>query len=137
MVGKYTPTGGQRGWLFGVNNSTGKVELDLSDDGSYTNMVSLVTDEGINPGQWHHLVATVDVGSDDFKIYINGIEAPSSFPGNLTITDIYSNSSSVLIGGPSNDYVDGLIDEVKIWNYALTAEQVKTDYNGGAVNFAP
>jgi hypothetical protein len=30
---------------------------------------------------------------------------------------------------------NGLIDEVKIWNYALTAEQVRVEYAGGAVRF--
>ena len=31
--------------------------------------------------------------------------------------------------------LDGKIDEVKIYNYALTEEQVKNDYNFGAVRF--
>ncbi|KKU99193.1 MAG: hypothetical protein UY33_C0035G0016, partial [Candidatus Amesbacteria bacterium GW2011_GWA1_48_9] len=32
---------------------------------------------------------------------------------------------------------NGQIDDVKIFNYALTAQQVKTVYNEGAVRFAP
>jgi hypothetical protein len=34
-----------------------------------------------------------------------------------------------------NQEFDGLIDEVKIYNYALTAEQIKMEYSGGAVSF--
>jgi hypothetical protein len=30
---------------------------------------------------------------------------------------------------------DGQIDEVKIFNYALTEAQIKTEYNSGAVRF--
>jgi len=29
----------------------------------------------------------------------------------------------------------GGLDDVRIYNYALTAEQVKTEYNSGAVSF--
>jgi hypothetical protein len=37
-----------------------------------------------------------------------------------------------------NDYFNGLIDDVRIFNYALTAAQIKLLYNGGAaVQFAP
>ena len=37
----------------------------------------------------------------------------------------------------STSYLDGQIDEVKIFNYALTAQQVKDIYNEGAVYFGP
>ena len=33
------------------------------------------------------------------------------------------------------NYFNGLIDEIKIFNYALTAEQVKMEYAGGGVRF--
>jgi hypothetical protein len=32
-------------------------------------------------------------------------------------------------------FYDGLTDEVKIWNYALTPQQIRTEYAGGAVRF--
>ena len=31
----------------------------------------------------------------------------------------------------------GQIDDVKIFNYALTSEQILTEYNNGAVRFSP
>jgi len=37
--------------------------------------------------------------------------------------------------GIKGSYFNGSIDDVKIWNYALTEEQVKNEYNGGAVRF--
>jgi len=38
----------------------------------------------------------------------------------------------------NNSNFNGLIDDVKIFNYALTANQVKTVYNeGAAVRFGP
>ena len=55
-----------------------------------------------------------------------------------TTTAGFGSTRALNIGWLNNAggyFFDGLIDEVKIWNYALTAEQVKTEYNGGAVSF--
>ena len=32
---------------------------------------------------------------------------------------------------------NGQIDDVRVYNYALTAAQVKNEYNQGAVSFGP
>jgi hypothetical protein len=38
----------------------------------------------------------------------------------------------------SANYFTGQIDDVRVYNYALTPSQIKTVYNGGAaVKFAP
>lgn len=48
----------------------------------------------------------------------------------------FTTTSSMRIGKVSTSYFSGQIDEVKIFNYALTAEQVKTLYNNSsAVSF--
>ena len=88
---------------------------------------------------WTFIVFTYDKdvgGTDEIKIYVNG---SLSATGNYS-TAMGTNNNPVRIGdnivsGDDRSYFDGLIDEVKIWNYALTAEQVKTEYNGGAVRF--
>ncbi len=43
----------------------------------------------------------------------------------------------LLVSRPNSAEAAGLIDDVKVFNYALTAAQVKNEYNGGSVNFAP
>jgi hypothetical protein len=85
------------------------------------------------PNEWVFLTATWD--GNNMKLYTNA-GTPSvntNFSGPIT----YTNTINLNIGnvrGAANHW-DGLIDEVKIWNYALTAEQVKQEYNGGAVRF--
>ena len=69
------------------------------------------------------------------KIYIDGTEIYSS---DSYSDAIRTNSDQVLsIGatdwsGTQSYFFDCLIDEVKIYNYALTEEQIKMDYNQGA-----
>ena len=37
-----------------------------------------------------------------------------------------------------NAYFNGQLDDVKIWNYALSAAQIKKEFNeGGAVRYGP
>ena len=80
---------------------------------------------------WNHIVCGWDDTSAFF--YINGINktTTSTFNGLTSVaTTSYLGSFS-----PSTQTFDGLIDDVRIYNYALTEEQIKTLYNNGAVRF--
>jgi hypothetical protein len=85
-------------------------------------------------GQWVHLLVVAESGST--SLYVNGeINEVNTTDAATLGTDA---GSRVRIGSTNDDdYFDGLIDDVKIFNYALTAEQVKTEYSGGAVRFGP
>ena len=74
---------------------------------------------------WNHIAMTYDkdIGSNQQKIYVNGKLANQ---GTLTET-INTNSNNLNIG----TYFDGAIDDVRIYNYARTAEQIRLDYNAG------
>ncbi|MCK4891121.1 MAG: LamG domain-containing protein, partial [Candidatus Pacebacteria bacterium] len=107
--------------------SDGKVQLylwGLTD-------TSGISETTLSIGNWYHVTGTYD--GSYIKIYINGIQDISDgSSGNIAVT-----IDDLLIGitpGLSFEF-DGLIDDVKIYNYALTAEQIKTEYNGGAVRF--
>jgi hypothetical protein len=83
--------------------------------------------------QWYYITATWD-GSNRY-IYVNGVEhtGDSVFSGTMSNTD-----NDVLIGNnpTATRSFDGFIDDVKIFNYALTPLQVQTLYNASsAVNF--
>ena len=84
-------------------------------------------------GEWHHLAASWSVSGNSMRIYIDGILDNQD---NCGITP-YTNDAPVSIGqiGGNIWRFDGQMDEVKIWNYALTDEQIKQEYNGGAVRF--
>jgi len=87
-------------------------------------------DSGLSPstGQWHHGVATFD--GTNVKLYIDGILLKTeSHPGSIT-TSIYD----VYIGDyprATGCHFNGLIDEVRIYNRALSADEVRYHYNRG------
>jgi hypothetical protein len=81
-------------------------------------------------GTWHFLLATYD--GANVKLYVDG-QLDGSFPRTGAMGGIGPTDN--IIGGRTNAWTKGLIDEVKIFNYALTVEQVKQEYSGGAVKF--
>jgi hypothetical protein len=89
----------------------------------------------INLGVWQHVVATVaKVGNNAYvTFYINGIQ--SGTPGLSGVLANIGNTNPLTIGhraNAGNDRTfDGLIDDVKVYNYVLTPWQVAQEYNGG------
>lgn len=74
---------------------------------------------------WHHLVTTYD--GSEIKMYLDGaLMDTESSEGNLK-----SSNSDIYIGNQSTiNFFDGQIDEVAIYNRALTQEEVTQIYTG-------
>ncbi len=78
-------------------------------------------------GFWYHVVWTQNSGT--FKIYINGIQgATGSCSPNITSSAFYIGS----LGGVAGYNFNGTIDDVKIYNRALSADEIKAEYLSGA-----
>ncbi|MBT4407232.1 MAG: hypothetical protein HOC79_05100, partial [Euryarchaeota archaeon] len=103
---------------FALKTASGYNELEVN-SGNFSDWSS-----------WVHVVATYD-GSTQ-KLYKNGSEIGSaSLSGN-----VYYNSSHDLNFGNSphgsgSEFFDGEIDEVAIWNDALSAAEITALYNSG------
>ncbi len=72
---------------------------------------------------WTHLAATYDGAT--LRLYVNGVQVSSiAQTGSLA-----ASANPLQIGGDSifGQYFEGLIDEVRVYNVALTAAQVQSD----------
>ena len=90
-------------------------------------------DQFINDGNWWHLVTTVDSESN-MILYVNGElvdERETSINRNINLSDSFGIGVSKHHGNPSH-FTNGSIDEVAIWNRALTSNEVSEIYNNGA-----
>ena len=79
-----------------------------------------------NSGSVYHVVGTYDSagGSGNLKVYVNGeLKATQSRTGSIV-----DGAGALNIGGVN--YWSGVLDEVAVYNVALTAAQVKEHYAG-------
>jgi len=89
---------------------------------------SLLGTTNINDDQWHH-VAGVYNGSK-MDLYVDGqLDASKSTSGSLSFS-----SSNVYIGGSPSASFNGLIDDVRIYDRALSADEIRTLYFGPATD---
>ena len=87
-----------------------------------------------NDGQWHYAVATYD-GTTTLRLYIDGVQVASKSTAGAVPDN--TGTQPVRIGANSrtlNQYFTGNADEVRVWNRALTAQEVSDQYNNGIFN---
>ena len=79
--------------------------------------------------QWHHFAGTYDSATGEKKLYADGVLQSTTTPGGTIAPD----SGPLDIGQREccpGQVFNGLIDEVKIFNRALTATEVLAEYSG-------
>ena len=85
---------------------------------------------GLNDNEWHYLLGAYD--GAEIKFYIDGALAGSQ--STLGEQAYYANNN-LAIGKKAAEnaaYFNGTIDEVKIWNKALTEDEIVNSYNSYA-----
>jgi concanavalin A-like lectin/glucanase superfamily protein/Big-like domain-containing protein/PASTA domain-containing protein len=80
-------------------------------------------------GVWTHLALTYDGTS--LRLYVNGVlrSTLAASGGITTSTSPVRIGGNVVFSSPGTEYFAGLIDEVRIYNRALTAAEIAADMN--------
>jgi len=91
----------------------------------------------IADGNWHHIAITLNAGvANGSTLYVDGIAkktfiwTPQYQSGILTIGAVYN-------GSTYSQYFNGAVDHVKVFNRALSAEEIAAEYsaqNSGLIN---
>jgi hypothetical protein len=84
----------------------------------------------ITTNNWYYLTMTWDGIACTHKIYINGA-LTNTFSG---ACNNMATGGSIRIGSDFGEHVNGTIDEVRIYNRALTAEEIQALYYEGLTN---
>ena len=96
------------------------------------------TNPVLTVGEWQHVAGTFNIATQEIKVYANGLEVPTVLsPAQTlsTITSIKDSSSAVRIGALQtgdfnlNYFWSGLIDEVEIFDRALSAFEIQSIFN--------
>jgi hypothetical protein len=93
---------------------------------------------GPHDGNWHHLVGVCDQPNGSLKLYVDGVLNNSTTIGAnagilLWTSPLSIGSRQSGSGTPYDDQFMGSIDDVSVYNYALSANQVLTHFYGSGV----
>ena len=116
IMGKHTDRGG--GASMGIDDrEPNKIKFHLNNYGSQR----VNSTKTFNDDAWHNVAGTWD--GEALKLYVDGVlDASAAVPKALTFPDVPFNIGR-WVGG-SSQYFNGLIDEVAIYNRALTADEI-------------
>jgi len=132
IVDKFTTSGTPyQGWYLRIAETTGNLWLAIAD----TNGDHNIWDSGLDIAQneWVFVAATYDYPTKTRVVYVNG-ESSSDVMDNSFNPD----AAPLRYGEMARDnsyQFDGLIDEPKIWNIALTENEINVLYDNAKVGF--
>jgi hypothetical protein len=130
IVGKHVGWGDYRGWYlrFGIPGGTNKLEFNNNYDSFWNGNGVVKSDEEYTDQDWHYICGVLDGGNNKVRLYVDAVEIENDAGSNTYNID---NSASLRIGAKSNgEYFNGVIDEVRIYNRALTADEIRAHYYG-------
>lgn len=122
------------GYLLGLDYGLGdgKLFFEVSDG---TNEFSLRGATSVADGTWKNVIAVFDDdNASNCKIFVNGQEQTVTQTGTLSSVVNLSNAVNFEVGAESDagGKLTGSVDTVRVYKYALTAEDLRKEYNGGA-----
>ena len=105
----------------------GSVRLDLRfDDNSTFDLGASTT---LEDGNWHHVAATRD--GDNYKIYVDGREENSDNVSGTSFSIDHALIGSGWSESAPTDHMEGAIDDVRLYDRALSAEEIAALFNEG------
>lgn len=138
-----SPAGGtivcKHGWSFGEEGfvlragGAGQLSLNIAGDSSGVNASWKEVVSNTNALQlntWYHVAGTFD--GNELKIYINGVLAGTQpFQGTITSPISYNFNIGRLadVSQPFTRFWAGKMDEIRIWNRALTQAEIAANRN--------
>lgn len=104
------------------NNTNNGIDIRI-DTGSSSPFFNQVTGISVTDNIWQHYVAVLNEGT--VSVYINGVlRAEEGYEG----SDFDSTNGIFRIGSQDTRYFNGTIDEVMIWNRALSEDEIQKLY---------
>jgi len=130
IVGKYSDSTGNGGYDLRLYNNSGTQEIDFTITTSAGTSASAAYKYALPLGTWYHLVGTNDGTTS--SLYLNGILVAAVAIGNPALsTGSTPNIGCLDLVGTLMRFFNGSIDEVGVWNRALTSSEVSQLYNNG------
>ena len=115
------------GYYLHTNSSDAtKIDFEIYYSGSWYKLTSATS---VSAGVWYHIVATWD--GSIMKLYFNGAQDPNTL-ARTAMSDRASSGDRTFSSLSSSYVINGVMDDVRIYNRALSAEEVLALYQAKA-----
>jgi hypothetical protein len=133
IVSKWDDETQEWSYIFKDWNESDRLSIELSKS-IYVDLASLQGRSPIIPGQWIHVATTYDAATRELRLYFNGELDARSVTGGASIrssrTDLSIGAGGFFpAANMAGEAFAGLIDEVRIYNRALSETEMQTLYN--------
>jgi prepilin-type N-terminal cleavage/methylation domain-containing protein len=91
---------------------------------------NLLSGTYLSTGKWYHLVATYDSSLPKVVLYLNG-KVDNSSTTAITGAILASTGSARIGYGNPSPYLNGVIDEIRLYNAAVPLSQIQENYWAG------
>jgi len=98
--------------------------------------IDVTSSSTITDTKWHHIGCTIDRDGNG-QIYIDGL---ANGTAGAISSEVMANTSAMTFGTrsyTSTSYLDGMIDEIQIYNYVVGPTQILNIMNSTAIRFGP
>ncbi|RJP56591.1 MAG: LamG domain-containing protein [Candidatus Auribacter fodinae] len=127
FVSKWTSGDGQNR-NYGISDYNGAVSADINTNINGVN--TLYLNSALAANIWQQVAMTYDAASQTLTAYLNN--SAYSFSTSSTVQgSLYNGNSPLLVGAllPAGWYYSGYIDEVKLFNRALSSPEILQEYD--------
>ena len=114
-----------------IDNGVEQVYMVVSGDG--TNFAQRYTATTITTGRWYHVVGVYNAAAQTIDVYVDGTLNNGILSGTVP-SSVFNTSDPAYIGVYNGSFArlfDGLIDDVRIYNRALSPEEIHRLYKIG------
>jgi hypothetical protein len=132
-----------------INKNGAPGSRDWALAGEFTNWLFRVSGDGatvadryasvtVQLNSWVHVAGVYDATAQTMDIYING-QLRNGVQSNPIPASLNTTNNQVRIGSrqSTNQFFNGKLDDVRVYNYPLTTQQIRDDYNSGALYYGP
>ena len=127
------PNEGDAWWQLSTTDSGSNRYLRMRIKAGGTTTTFADSSVNLSTGQWYFAVATYNNGSGDMKLYLDGAELAS---GSHTVGGALDTDAAVPVAiganGTAERFFNGILDDVRIYDRALSASEIADLYAAGA-----
>ena len=122
------------GWDFEITGTTGYLSLYLINTWT-SNSICVRSNIAVDDNQWHHVGFTYNgTNATGVNLFIDGSNIVETVVYNSLNTSILNEQDFKIGARTAGEFFNGTIDEVRIYNRALSATEVAGLYNGTRSN---